>query len=100
MNLSKQTPWRNKKYIDWVKAQPCIVTRLPADDPHHIIGHGFGGMGTKAPDWAVIPLTRERHNAIHHDVEAFEYLYGNQLELLMRFWRENWDEIHPFFADL
>ena len=36
-----------------------------ADDPHHIIGHGLGGMGTKADDLFVIPLCRKCHNELH-----------------------------------
>lgn len=95
--ISKQTPWRNKKYLAWVKSQPCIATRQPADDPHHIIGHGFGGMGTKASDWAVIPLQRWAHDELHRDVKTWERLHGNQVDLLMRFWRENFDEIQEFF---
>ena len=97
--ISKQKPWRNKKYIAWVKTHPCIVTRLPADDPHHIIGHGFSAMGSRAPDWAVIPLTRKEHNDLHRDLDWWETLYGSQVQILMRFWRENWDEIQGFFNE-
>ena len=96
MMIGKQTPWRNKAYIAWVKMQPSIVSRIPADDPHHIMGHGFGGIGTKAPDWAVIPLTRPEHNELHHDKGAWEERHGCQLFFLMRFWRENWDQIQEF----
>ncbi|MDD0624321.1 hypothetical protein PSZ77_24010, partial [Shigella sonnei] len=28
----------------------CLIATRHADDPHHIIGHGLGGMGTKADD--------------------------------------------------
>lgn len=95
--IGKQKPWRCKKYIAWVKQQPSIVSRQPADDPHHIIGHGFGGVGTKAPDWAVIPLTREEHNKLHAGQFEWEGRLGSQVDLLMRFWRENWPEIQEFF---
>ena len=97
MNLSKQTPWRNKRYLAWVKSQPCIVTRQPADDPHHVIGWGFGGMGTKAPDWATFPLTRVQHDLLHFNYRSWESENGTQPEVFMRFWRENWDEIQEFF---
>ncbi|MGC9770931.1 hypothetical protein P4I21_26935, partial [Escherichia coli] len=43
-----------------------------ADDPHHIIGHGLGGMGTKADDLFVIPLCRKCHNELHAGVKDFE----------------------------
>ncbi len=92
-------PWRNRKYLDWVKAQNCIVSCQPADDPHHIIGHGFSAMGTKAPDWATIPLTRMEHNNLHYNRSNWEYQNGSQVALLMRFWRENWGEIQGFFNE-
>ena len=95
--ISKQKPWRNKKYIAWVKQQPCIVSRKLGVDPHHIIGHGFSGMGTKSPDWAVIPLTRVEHDRLHNNLGYWEADNGSQLEVLMRFYRENWDEIRGFF---
>ena len=48
---------RNRKYLDWVKTLPSCISGRPADDPHHIIGRGEGGMGTKASDYFAIPLT-------------------------------------------
>lgn len=39
----------------------------PADDPHHLIGHGQGGMGTKAHDLFVLPLCRKHHDKLHAD---------------------------------
>lgn len=56
-----------------------------ADDPHHIIGHGLGGMGTKADDLFVIPLCRGCHNKLHAGVKAFEEKHGSQPWLLIRF---------------
>ena len=62
----------------------CLL-RQPADDPHHIIGHGMGGTATKAHDLFVIPLCRAHHDELHADLIAFEEKYGSQLELLIRF---------------
>lgn len=56
-----------------------------ADDPHHIIGHGLGGMGTKADDLFVIPLCRKCHSELHAGVKDFEEKHGSQLLLLIRF---------------
>ncbi|EIO1796235.1 DUF968 domain-containing protein [Escherichia coli] len=58
---------------------------MPADDPHHLIGHGQGGMGTKAHDLFVLPLCRKHHDELHTDTVAFEEKYGSQLELIFRF---------------
>lgn len=81
----KRRRWVNPVYTRWVKAQPCECCRRPADDPHHIIGHGMGGTATKAHDLFVIPLCRECHDELHKDVAAFEQKYGTQLELVFRF---------------
>ncbi|MCT6990696.1 DUF968 domain-containing protein, partial [Salmonella enterica] len=55
-----------------------------ADDPHHIIGHGFGGTGTKACDLLVIPLCRVCHEALHADTRGWEEQNGSQLLWLAR----------------
>ncbi len=50
-----------------------------------LIGHGQGGMGTKAHDLFVLPLCRKHHDELHADTVAFEEKYGSQLELIFRF---------------
>ena len=81
----KRRRWENEKYTRWVKSQQCMCCNNAADDPHHLIGHGQGGMGTKAHDLFVIPLCREHHDELHASVSAFEQKHGTQLELLLRF---------------
>lgn len=96
----KNKPWRNPKYVKWVKEQPCIITNQYGVDCHHLIGHGFSGMGTKAPDWAVIPLTREVHTELHTiGFKEWENRNGSQLFLLMRFWQQNFDIIQGFIGN-
>ncbi|RCX00563.1 MULTISPECIES: DUF968 domain-containing protein [Kosakonia] len=85
MKVEKYRRWENPVWTRWVKSQQCMCCYNPADDPHHIIGHGFGGMGTKVHDLFVIPLCRAHHDAVHADTVAFEEKYGSQLELLFRF---------------
>ncbi|XBY10331.1 DUF968 domain-containing protein [Escherichia coli] len=72
MRRPKRRRWLNEKYTRWVKTQPCACCGQPADDPHHLIGHGQGGMGTKAHDIFTLPLCREHHNELHADPLAFE----------------------------
>ncbi|EBC2163665.1 DUF968 domain-containing protein, partial [Salmonella enterica] len=67
------------EYTRWVKRQPCCGCGKQADDPHHIIGHGFGGTGTKACDLLVIPLCRVCHGALHEDTRVWEEQNGSQL---------------------
>lgn len=71
-------------YTHWVKRQPCCGCGKQADDPHHIIGHGFGGTGTKACDLLVIPLCRVCHDMLHKNVKAWEEQNGSQLLWLAR----------------
>ncbi|WP_227520420.1 hypothetical protein [Marinobacter sp. LV10R510-11A] len=70
----------NRNYLDWVKTQPCAMCQRPADDPHHIIGVGLGGMGMTAPDLLAMPLCREHHNEIHISPE----LWPQQFEWVVR----------------
>lgn len=81
----KRKRWENEKYTRWVKAQPCACCSKQADDPHHLIGYGQGGMGTKSHDLFVLPLCRRHHDELHADTVAFEKKYGSQLELIFRF---------------
>lgn len=39
--------WECEKYTKWVKTQSCRCCGNQADDPHHLIGHGLGVMGSK-----------------------------------------------------
>ncbi|EGO3701926.1 TPA: DUF968 domain-containing protein [Escherichia coli] len=85
--LQRQKPQREEMpvYTRWVKTQKCMTCGNQADEPHHIIGHGLGGMGTKADDLFVIPLCRKCHNELHAGVKDFEEKHGSQLLLLIRF---------------
>lgn len=83
--LPKRDRWESKTYIQWVKSQACVIRGVKADDAHHIIGHGQGGMGTKAHDLFTIPLCREEHDALHRDPSRWEAEHGSQIELWFRF---------------
>lgn len=85
MKRPKRRRWVNEKYTRWVKTQPCACCGKPADDPHHLIGHGQGGMGTKSHDIFTLPLCREHHNELHADPLAFEEKHGSQVDLIFRF---------------
>ena len=85
MRRPKRRRWINEKYTRWVKTQPCACCGKPADDPHHLIGHGQGGMGTKSHDIFTLPLCREHRNELHADPLAFEEKHGSQVDLIFRF---------------
>jgi hypothetical protein len=67
-----------RAYLDWVKTLACVACESPADDPHHIHGRSFKGMGTKVPDWWVLPLCRPCHDELHRDFGAWEQAHGEQ----------------------
>ena len=70
----------NRSYMEWVKGLPCVSCSQPADDPHHLYGSGYKGMGTKVPDYLTIPVCRNCHDALHHNVSGWEEVNGSQWE--------------------
>ncbi len=80
----KPTRWECCKYLQWVKKQACVGCGNAADDPHHLIGHGQGGMATKAHDLFTIPLCRGCHRRLHDDPRKFETEHGSQPELVIK----------------
>lgn len=85
MRIPKRYRWESAKWLKWVKSQQCCGCGGSADDPHHIIGHGQGGMGTKAHDLFTIPLCRACHDALHADMRAWEAEHGSQVVLWFHF---------------
>ncbi|CQR14343.1 TPA: DUF968 domain-containing protein [Yersinia enterocolitica] len=85
IRIPKRQRWENKKWLKWVKSQQCCGCGSSADDPHHIIGHGQGGMGTKAHDLFTIPLCRLCHEALHADMHTWEAEHGSQVVLWFHF---------------
>lgn len=83
MKRPKRIRWENGNYLAWVKTQPCACCGQQADDPHHLIGWGQGGMATKAHDIFVIPLCRIHHTELHNNPTEFERKYGAQPVLII-----------------
>ena len=80
MQIKKNKPWRNKKYVEYIRNQPCVITQHQApSDPHHITGVKQGGMGTKVGDEFLIPLCHTMHQILHNDPQGFEEKFGTQL---------------------
>ena len=67
---------KNKKYIDFIKEQPCCVTGGEAV-PHHVRTLGECGTGLKPPDYFAIPIDPIMHiEELHRHGE--ELFYSNQ----------------------
>lgn len=50
---------KNKKYLEFIREQPCMVCGNKAE-PHHE-AFGTSGMGIKGPDTWTVPLCRKCH---------------------------------------
>ena len=85
MAIPKLKRFENRKWLQFVKSQPCVCCGARADDPHHIIGNGGGKMGGKEHDLFTIPLCRIHHDELHRNVGRFEQQYGSQMALLYKF---------------
>jgi len=76
--MMKVKKFRSKKYTDFVKQLPSCISGRPADDPHHIKGHGQGGS-VKASDLFVMPLTHDEHTNFHNiGYQSWENIHGSQ----------------------
>lgn len=83
MSLFKDNPVRDKTYLKWVKSQISVISGRPADDAHHLIGYGEGGMATKACDLLTFPLTRDEHTELHHiGWKEWEKIHGSQWQFV------------------
>lgn len=65
--MLKIKPYRNEKFLAWVREKPCCHCGRPSpSQAHHIIGIGGNrGAGLKADDSQVIPLCHECHSIVH-----------------------------------
>ena len=84
--LSKQIPRdRSKYYLNWVRTKECVVCGDAPSDPHHLIGHGQGGMGLKSSDYLAFPLCRLCHHNLHQvGQRRWEEEFGSQWEHAFR----------------
>lgn len=63
----KNPPLRDRKYLDYLRTQPCLITGgrtndYEAVDPCHI---GTAGKGLKSPDNEALPISHWRHVEMH-----------------------------------
>ncbi|CAH9016738.1 putative protein of unknown function DUF968 [Vibrio phage 242E40-1] len=72
--------YRNKKIGEFIRSGEvacCITGSTYAVVNHHLIGHGYSAMGSKAPDFLQMAMTHDLHQELHqHGWRAFEEKYG------------------------
>lgn len=66
---------RDRKYLDWLRDQPCIVTGKRDVEPAHLRLLGSGGIGTKPSDALAVSLHWELHRLQSTMGEGAAWLY-------------------------
>lgn len=90
---------KDKKYLEWIRRQPCIVTGQDFTQTdmvaHHVRYKSKAGMGQKPCDYRTVPLTALEHARLHQGVER-EYWEGygipieyKMMDLAIKWEREN-----------
>ena len=64
--VPKFKTYRNRKYLDWIQGQPCIICGSRETVPHHIRHIYWGsGVANKSHDYVSVPLCAKHHNDEH-----------------------------------
>ena len=91
--MKKPKREQDKKYLEWMRLQACIVTE-PCSVlvvAHHI---SAGGMGTKCSDYETVPLCNEHHREIHDKgKKTFQAKYSIDLKEEAERLKGEWDEL-------
>lgn len=81
-------------YLDWIRMQPCVVTRMDVEPngdgyckgrivPHHKVG---AGMGKRAHDHESMPLCSSHHRLRHDASGPFKHWTRDDF----RRWEDHW----------
>ena len=82
-NAALTKPARDKKYLEWLREQPCcLCDRPPRSEPHHIYGSVHG---MKSSDYGAVPVCRECHNFYEQNPKENAGLVEHQVVCLMRY---------------
>ena len=94
IQLIREQKLSSKKYLDYIRKQPCLVCGLQPCDPDHLEARGMGGAGTEKKDYSCVPLCRIHHSERHQaGNEKFENKYGINL------WKDAFNLIRRYFAE-
>jgi hypothetical protein len=68
--MKKRITHRDKKYMAWIRSQPCLISGCDFDNvAHHVHLPGEGGIGMKVSDYYTVPLRAEIHVLLHQTGE-------------------------------
>ena len=75
----------DKKYVKWIKSQPCVISHQDATI-HHLINYGTSGGAMKSDDYLSFPLSNHHHTGdggIHRGVVSWEQKWQKQPYYIM-----------------
>lgn len=58
---------KDPEHLEWIRTLPCCICGQLGCDPHHLLSAPGRGIAMKAPDWWVVPLTRDCHDRLHRE---------------------------------
>ena len=58
--------YENRKYLDWLKTQPCVICSAKPCDPAHQSCGFPSGTAKKAPDTFALPICANCHRIGEH----------------------------------
>jgi len=70
---------RNKRHLEFVASQPCLLCGRQPSDPHHLRFAQPKALGAKVSDEFVVPLCRIHHRQLHQS--GNEVAWWNDLEI-------------------
>ncbi len=62
--LAKNKPGRSKRYLEYIRSEPCCACQATPAEPHHT---AKAGVGMKSSDFSTIPLCRKHHSELHNN---------------------------------
>ena len=69
--VQKKKLARSKKYLEWIRSLPCVVTgRTDRVVAHHVTVSANRGMGLKPSDFWCLPIDWFEHQKLHANGEA------------------------------
>lgn len=77
--MPKTRPHRDRKYLDSLRGEPCLLCGAVPSDPAHIRYGSGAGTGRKPSDWFTVPLCNAHHREQHQVGEVtFWHKYAGE----------------------
>ena len=85
----------SKKYLEYIRKQPCLVCGSQPCDPDHLEARGMGGANRDGKkDYSCVPLCRYHHTERHNTGNNyFESRYAINL------WKDAFNLLRRYFIN-